>query len=156
MEFQTLSETHLTKNIEESEIKIQGYDQISSLSESSKTGGVIIYYKESWKVDIIVEKIDNLKYWILACRAKCKNNNIIITAVYRSPSYGEAEFCQIFEDTLEEICEDANDVILAGDINVDWSIDIFYKKRIERILNDSGLKEIVNEYTSSKKFKDDD
>lgn len=147
MEFIILSETHLTKNIEESEIKIQGYDQISSLSESSKTGGVIIYYKESWKVDIIVEKIDNLKYWILACRAKCKNNNIIITAVYRSPSYGEAEFCQIFEDTLEEICEDANDVIIAGDFNIDWSIDSFYKKRIERILNDNGLKQIVNEYT---------
>ena len=41
-DFLILSETHLTKDIGEQEITIQGYDNIGSVPTSSSTGGVII------------------------------------------------------------------------------------------------------------------
>lgn len=119
-DFLILSETHLTKNIEEKEISLHGYDNICSLSTSSRTGGVILYFKRHWNVTKAIEKNYDLKYWMLFCNATYDKYDIIIGAIYRSPSYSESEFCDIFEQTIEEICDNDCDILIAGDFNIDW------------------------------------
>ena len=75
----------MPKDIGEQEITFQGYESVST---SSRIGGVIIYCK----------KDDELKYWILLCKAVNNDNNpnILIAAICRSPGYSESEFCDIY------------------------------------------------------------
>ncbi|XP_037822581.1 serine protease/ABC transporter B family protein tagA-like [Lucilia sericata] len=91
----------------------------------------------------MMEKNEDSKYWILLCKAELHNTNIVIGAVYGSPSCSEAEFCIIFNDILDINC----DIIISGDFNIDWSQNNFYKNKIENIINDNGLNQIVNKYT---------
>ena len=58
-------------------------------------------------------------------------------AVYRSPNCSETEFCDAFEEAIEEISENNNDIILAGDFNIHWSKEGVYKTRISNIINDN-------------------
>ena len=44
---------------------------------------------------------------------------ILIGAIYRSPSYNEAEFCDIFDEIIE-ICDNNGYILIAGDFNIDW------------------------------------
>lgn len=142
-----LSETHLTKDIEENEIRIKNYDQYTTLSNSSRTGGVIIYIKSIWKIDKICDRISDSNYWMSAYVAKHEQVRFIIMAVYRSPSSNKSDFSQAFEDILEEVCEENCDIVIAGDFNIDWNRDEFYKEKMENIIKDNGLKQIINENT---------
>lgn len=146
-DFIVLTETHLTDDIEEQEIQLRNYDQYVTRSNSNRTGGVIIYWKKQWNVIKIGEKSSDYNYWISAYKATMKNNQFVIVAVYRSPSSSEVEFCQVFEQVMEEICEAQYDIIIAGDFNIDWCKEETYKKRLECAFNDNGLKQIVNDYT---------
>lgn len=146
-EFIVLSETHLTKSINDEEIALKNYNNISSLSNSNRTGGVTLYLKKHWSLVKNYEIKEDSKYWILWCLAKYKSIKILISAIYRSPSCQPAEFCDKFGETLEEICEQNCDVLITGDFNIDWSKDSFYKQQIERTLNDNGMKQIVKSHT---------
>ena len=91
-DFLILSETHLTKDIDEQEITLQGYDNIGPVLTSSRTGEVVVYYKKNWNVKNFLKRTGNLKYWILFCKAVHIDNNhkMLIGAIYISPSYSEA------------------------------------------------------------------
>lgn len=78
--------------------------------------------------------------------AKYEKTSIIIVIIYRSPSGSKSEFCDIFQDFVEEICDKNTDILIAGDFNIDWNRD-FYTSKLESILNDNGLKNLINEYT---------
>ena len=54
------------------------------------------------------------------------------------------EFVNTFN--IEDLCENNNDIIIAGDFNIVWQSD-FYKSKLENILNDKRLKRIVKEFT---------
>lgn len=146
-DFIILSETHLTEDIDEHEIQIQQYSQYVTYSNSKRTGGVMIYFKEKWNVNKIKEKVVDSKYWISVHIAKCNKIRFLVMAVYRSPSSHIAEFCESFEELIEEICEQNCDIIIAGDFNIDWNKNEFYKSKIQNILDDNGLKQVVNECT---------
>ena len=70
------------------------------MSISSRTDGVFVYCKKVWSVKKFIERTDDLKYWILFCKAvhNDNNHNILIGAIYRSSSYRKAEFCDIFDE----------------------------------------------------------
>ena len=141
-----IAETYLTKDIDEQEITLQGYDNIGSVSRFSRTGGIIAYCKKNWNVNRFIERTDDLKYWILFSKAvhNDNNHNILIGVVYRSPSYSEVVVCDIFGEVIEEICDKKCDILIAGDFNKDAK-NSFYKNIIKNTLNDNGLKQIVNE-----------
>lgn len=114
-DFVVLSETHLTTEEDENETEIAGYNQLSSRSNSKRTGGITIYFKKKWKVTKIAEKIMHSKMWISAYMVKNKSIKFIVAAVYRSPSSAEYEFVETFGQIVEEINETNYDIIIAGD-----------------------------------------
>lgn len=79
--------------------------------------------------------------------AKHNNYKIAITSVYRSPSSAETEFLGVFEEVLEEMSELNCDIIIAGDFNIDWCKDGFYKNKMQCLLDDNGLKQVIGEFT---------
>lgn len=146
-DFIILSETHVTDRVDESELQLEGYNAYVTLSNSSRTGGIIVYFNKNWKVNIICEKIRNYKYWISAYNIRIRNTSMIIVAVYRSPSSQDSEFYEVFEQTIEEICDKNIDIIVAGDFNVDWSKEGFYKQKLQQIISDNGLVQVITDYT---------
>ena len=141
-----MCETHLTKDIDEQEITLKRYDNIGSMSTSSRTGGVIVHCKKNWNVKKFIERTDELKYWILFCKAvrNDNNHNTLIGAIYRLPSYSEAEFRDIFGEIIEKLSDYNNcDILIARDFNIDWK-NYLYKNRIKNTFNNKGVKQIAN------------
>ena len=80
---------------------------------------------------------------------KCENGqiSIVIIAVYKSQSGQKAEFCEALSEFLDIVCEENyENVIIGGDFNIGWYRE-YYRTRLVSILNDNGLKQIVNEFT---------
>ena len=125
-----MSETHLTKDTDEQDITLQGYDNIGSGWTSSIKGEILVHCKKNWNVKKFIERTDDLKYWILFCIAVHNDNNqyIFICAIYKSSSYSEAEFCDIFDEIIEEICANNCDIIIAEDFNIDWKKKLFIQE----------------------------
>ena len=115
------------------------------MSNSPKAGGVTMYFKKQWKLNKIKEDVKDSKHWIAAYMVKGEGIPFIIAIIFRSPSYSKAEFCEDLQQFLEELCENSNYIIIAGDFNIDWQSD-FYKSKLESILNDNGLKKIMREF----------
>ena len=145
--FICLSETHVTDKINENEIRLEKYYHYSTNSNSTRTGGIILYTNENWQINKIIEKVWDYKYWISAHQIKYKNISLIIAVIYRSPSSQENEFFEVFEEVIEEINEKNIDIIITGDFNIDWSKDTLNKRKIESIINDNGLMQVMQEYT---------
>lgn len=142
-----MSETHVTKEINETEIHLNGYNHYNCLSNSARTGGVVVYFKLKWKVRKVAERIVDTKIWITAYLAQNQCNKYIVVAIYRSPSSVEHEFIEVFADIAEEISELNCDIIIAGDINIDWCKHSFYRNKFKSILDDNGLKQVIDEFT---------
>lgn len=64
--------------------------------------GFILYFERRRNVTKANEKNDDLKYWMLFCNATYKKYGILIGAMYRSCSYSESDFCDIFEQTIRK------------------------------------------------------
>lgn len=131
----------------ESEIQLDEYNHFSTLSNSNRTGGLIVYFNKLWQVNLLCEIVCDSKYWITAYNVKYQEKVMIIAAVYRSPSSQEADFYEAFEEVVETICERNADIIITGDFNVDWDKSSCYKNKLEQIFNDNGLKQLVQEFT---------
>lgn len=61
-DFIILTETHVTKEIDENEVMLPKYDHYITYSNSKKTGGVSLYFKKLWNVTKICEKVYDYKY----------------------------------------------------------------------------------------------
>ena len=116
--------------------ELEQYDQYVTMSNSPRMGGVTLFFKKQWKINRIKENVRYPKYWINAYMAKCENMSFIIVIIYRSPSYSKRKFCEDLQQFLEDLC--VNDIIIAGDFNIDWQLD-FYKSKLESILNDNDI-----------------
>lgn len=138
-DFIFLSETHLTDETDENEIRINGFNNVSCLSNSTRTGGTTIYIRNRWNIKKITRKAIDWKMWLVACNVKCKDLEMVIVAIYRSPSHSERSFCDFFEENLDIITESTNNILITGDFNIDWCKNDTYKREIERVLNDNCL-----------------
>ena len=102
-----------------------------------------MYYNKCGEAKMIFEKISDIKHWIGAYRLKYNNYSTIIVGVYRSPRSQEAEFCDKFEEIVEELIESNKDIVIVGGFNIDCSRESVYKRKIECIINDNGLQQLI-------------
>lgn len=139
-----LSETHLTDRIPDSEMNIDSYKLFRSDSSSRHTGGVAIYLKE----DIAVSSIDRvsiaMNMWLICLKIKLGGENIQIACVYHSPNSCDNTFLNELDSWLQTKSEK---LLLFGDVNIDWLSNNPNKKKIQCILNDNCMKQLVNNHT---------
>lgn len=143
-----VTETHVTEEIEDQEIRIANYDTVRVNSKSRYTGGVIFYVKKGIKYKLIRTDIMEMQYWIGVLKVIVGKKSMILVGVYRSPSGSEADFISNFEllfnDTLENIREP---VLVLGDFNINYDSRAFYANKLRSTVNDIGYKQIVSRYT---------
>lgn len=143
-----LTETHLTDQIEEKEIYIEGYSIVRVDSNSRATGGVMCYFRKDVKYsDIRVFSVP-YTFWIILCKATVSKKPFLLGCVYRSPSSSEHVFLDFFRNFVSEhLVDQENDVIILGDFNINVNKEETYSRQLKRLLQDNSLKQIVKENT---------
>lgn len=140
-----VTETHVTQEICDVEICIEGYNMIRCNSDSRHTGGVIVYMKRSIQFTVI----SNMSFdrnWMLAIKIVSGYNKCIIGVLYRSPNNNVNNFLEFLEDWYEQIIDLKLDNLIVGDFNIDIS-NKKNKKGLElkNLGNLFGLKQMVND-----------
>lgn len=140
------TETHVTKQIEEHELHINGYVCVRGDFESSRTGGVLLYIKEGIRFDMIgTERCDG-NWWSIIVKIKDKDYIGIIMIVYHSPNGKDGNFINFLEEICINVMQNDN-VTIMGDFNMDMSVNNYIKKRLIRVMNSLGLRQLVKEAT---------
>lgn len=141
-----LTETHVTNDIQNVEIEIDGYDLIRCDSHSRHTGGVIFYVLKSVKRKVIISKSVENVIWILACEIVCDKKRHVCYGIYRSPECRDKDFL-IEMDQLYDSLRFEKSNLLIGDFNIDLLKDTCYAKQLKTKIIDWGMKQLIKDPT---------
>lgn len=142
-----LTETHVTNDIELTEIAIDGFRTEICYTNSTHTGGVIFYIKNEVEFQVLKNFTIDKNMWCVVIKVLIKLKTYTIIGVYHSPSASTADFLHYFEGILEEYSSNNIDTIIIGDFNIDMLQDTFYSKQLSRTLRENGLKQLISEPT---------
>ena len=113
---------------------------------SLKCGGVCIFLHEN----IIFSNINLIKHnkeqdlEITAVKLKLIKKNIIVACVYRAPTGNMDYFLQRIEIILNSLQNAKTEIILCGDLNINFKENNNNKIRLEQLLNSFNLKGTVH------------
>lgn len=145
--FIILTETHITENIDLGEISIDGYNLYLCYSNSRYTGGVAVYVSKMLKSEFSnILAIEN-KLWILVVKIRIQNAIWNIVTLYRSPGMIVSDFVSSLENFLENNMKFGENQVVCGDFNIDYNAETNDKGKINALIKDFGLKQMVNEHT---------
>ena len=140
-----LSETHVISEVLDNEINIIGYDILRCDSNSTHTGGVVIYIKKEIKYVVMSKKFES-KTWILSVKASFEKD-LDLTVIYKSPAENSKLFFEILDKYFSECLHYGTDNVVVGDININVIRKTPIVKNYYNILREHGFKQIINDYT---------
>ena len=119
-----ISETHLNRNIRDSEIDIAGFDLLRKDRAEGAGGGVAVYVHESLtnhrRLDLEEASIECMWTEVLVKNSK----PILVGNLYRPPDssdYLPEDFNDRFETMLSNVCCEDKEMLLLGDFICDYS-----------------------------------
>jgi len=130
--------------IEDHELDVSGF--VRGDSESSRTGGVLLYVDKEIMFEVIAINRLAGNWWAIMIKISDKNYNGTLMLVYHSLS--DADFMYF----LGKVCNNDilnGNVIIMGDFNLDMKVKNYCQNKIIRIMNSAGLKQLVNESSKS-------
>ena len=140
-----LSEHHLgSKEIET--IQIPNYKLSAKFCRNTfKTGGVCIFtYNSSHGSAINLDKFCKEKdLEVCAIEFHLQFYKLCIMSIYRSPTGDLQYFLNNLEKILSRIYKNFNDIILCGDININYHINSTFKQSLDSLITSYGLSSIV-------------
>ena len=119
----TLSETHITQDDDDEIFEIPGYKFISEPRKNGTGGGVAVYTSEGHKWDRRKDLEPDLLEAICIEIILKNSKNFLLSTIYRPPvssDYLLENFNELFELFLITANETFNEVIVLGDINVNY------------------------------------
>lgn len=142
-----VTETHLSKKIEDSKIKIDGYELIRQDRKGKKNswGGTLIYHKKHINIyeldyDKHMKAIESVWAEIII-----KSQTILVGCIYRPPD--DKKFLNNLTPILEKYSHRSN-IILLGDLNIDLAKDDAYlTPQLHRGLAKVALQNVIKDYT---------
>ena len=148
-----VTESHLSNNISDTEITIDGYKLYRKDPQSNhRGGGVLVYLADSLSAlrrkDL--EKPELEAIWIELIQPHSKG--ILLGTFYRPPDgsdFLDAEFMSSFENVLEVANAEKKEVIIMGDLNCNFSPGARCQgktKKLKSILQSKSQKGIPNSY----------
>lgn len=140
-----LSETHVTDNCDIDNLKIAHYKPYFCFYHSTHTGGVIAYINkkiqtkniQTWNCDMA---------WILSFELCNNEENIIVAIVYLACKENKNEILNYLENWIDTNVHDMP-VIMCGDFNVNMMKQNTFTERLERKLDEYGIRLINDEPT---------
>ena len=141
-----MNETHITEEILESELSLDGYNIVRCDSHNRYTGGVLYYIKKEINYQIFYEKVFEQWLWVLGVNIEldphCSYN---VLCIYRSPSASKAEFLDVLDEISNEI--QIKNLIIIGDFNIDILKKEQYSERLITEMDNKGLQQLVRKPT---------
>ena len=113
-----LTETHLTDQIDDSEVYIDGYEIIRMDRKNRPGGGCAIYYKNFLDV-VVITKYDTTEFEALWVELKLCSQRLLIGTIYRPPD--QSNFYEKLPPVLENIWSTRKNILITGDFNSDLS-----------------------------------
>lgn len=141
-----LTETHVTSDVEDHEVQIDGYVCVRGNSESSRTGGVLLYIDRAMSYEVLEVDICEGNWWVVVVRISDRNYKGILILIYRSPSGSDAKLLNFMEEMCNRDITEGN-VIIMGDFNINMKDKNYCQKKLLRTMNSAGLKQMVKEPT---------
>lgn len=111
-----LSEMWLSKSCSDEAISIKGYN-VFRTDRPKKGGGVAIYCKSKFSVNILLSKSISKQFEFLANNLESTRFSMTVVGCYRPPS-AVAEALTSLTKLLADLND--NEMILTGDLNLDW------------------------------------
>jgi len=141
-----LTETRLTREIDDMEVSVPGYSIVRCDGDSRNTGGAVIYVRNDIRYETILIRKLEPNCWTTAIEVKEKWHKGIVLVVHHSPSASDADFINFLMDIVEDLIT-RSECIIIGDFNIDFMIDSFYTKKLKTIMRSLGMKQYVVEPT---------
>lgn len=111
-----ITETHLDDNITFSDLLLDNYAQPFRKDRNCMGGGILVYCNDNLyskrRADLESPNLETI--WI---EIQLKGMILLICAVYRPPNTKDS-FWENFSYAIEQAYETSNNIIIAGDINV--------------------------------------
>ena len=143
-----LTETHITDQILEKELEInKNYTLYNCKSNSSYTGGIMVFISNQISIKKVNMKSLDYQYWFLHITFKVKYLEYELCVYYRSPSCNTIDFLNFFKSICEEIWESNNIIVHLGDFNINYISDDGYVRKLKEIINLYGMKQLVTKFT---------
>lgn len=142
-----LTETHVTSEIDDSELVISNYKLIRLDSSSKHTGGIVIYIRDGIYFEVMNCIALDLIMWYLSIKVKLNNIDFIVAAIYRSPSYSPKLFIDKIQEILETDFDFSSNIIFMGDFNINLFKDDTYSKLLISTFDSYLMKQIVDKPT---------
>ena len=136
----TISETHLTQDISDNEVNIDGYRILRRDRSHKVGGGVAIYFNIS--LDCVrISKYDNDGIEALWIELKAHSQRLLVGCVYRPPDV--TSFFDEFNQVLSTIWMSRRNVVIAGDFNSDQLATNGNGAKFKRILQSYNFCNII-------------
>lgn len=143
------TETHITSEISDGELKLNDFDIIRSDSMTRHSGGIVVYIKKGTryvcKKDVVFTFNNILIVDVL--NGSCRGTWFFI---YHSPNTSHSEFLSKLNELIDEYAATNLPIRLIGDFNINVHENNpvnTYKDRLRQITSDYNLKLIVNDFT---------
>lgn len=142
-----MSETHVTDDISESELKIEGYRIELCKSTNKRTGGVIALINNGIKYKMRNNECVQDSVWLLSIEVIAAESKYLLSVLYHSPQKENAQFVEYFSDYLERVSEYDGIIVIMGDFNFDLLKPNFYGTKLMEKVYLKGFTQLVSSPT---------
>lgn len=142
-------ETFLSNDVLDCEISIDGYKFERKDRDHRKGGGLVIYIHENIPY-VRRYDVENAQIEMVCIEIKYPNKSYMALYVYRPPDNGTLKFSEwltLMDQCLSCMYNEEKDIVLLGDINIDWNCDNAPKSRWEELCSNYHLNQMVHEPT---------
>ena len=143
---------HWLKLSEIDAIKINGYTRATIFCRTkNKNGGVVIFYKNYSEFKIkeltyVLESSIEKDIELVGIEIKFSEYSVKLLSLYRSPHANFKIFMSTLDDVLNKVINN-NDVILCGDLNIDYLSNSTEKNELCDLLQTYNVNMIIHEPT---------
>lgn len=139
-----MSETHVTPNIDYSEIQVGGYQVEQCLSSNPRTGGVMALVRSDIKYRLKTSESIQGYVWMLSLEVVIAGQKYLCSVLYHPPQLENAKFMDYFTSYLDRVSDIDGTNIIMGDFNYDLLNTSYYADKITNIIYSNGFSQIVN------------
>lgn len=130
-------------------LKIENFSFINRNRTYGRGGGVAAYVKNNIKFSILDFDLYpcNTSLEQLWLKVNIAGKDVAVGVIYRPPHGNTGEFFEMFENSLSVTIPMVDEVISAGDININLLIDNNETREFNNILDSYGLTQIIDQPT---------
>lgn len=141
-----MTESRITNNITDDELKIQDFNMIRCDAENGYSGGVVVYVRQSVKYRPLFSTKMEGNYWCIGINVRSDFYGGNLLFLYHSPNSSDVEFISFLEQKIDKLLKKEN-LIVMGDFNMDMLNRRYYENKLDNMFVTRGMVQSVRQAT---------